>query len=128
MSSPIVGRNANVYINGSLAGYATGVTVGINVDLIKEYVLGSEAPSVLEAGNQSYPVSIDMLYVDKTNADIVKAGNAISLEVHPAGSGASNEKYVLNDVILTSWEMTVSQDGVILESVSGEAKSITLPS
>jgi hypothetical protein len=125
--SGIIGRNADIYIDGSLAGAAKGVTVGISGDLIKDYVIGGQDPNVLALGNRSYPISIDTLYVDKTYAAIVLAGAAITIEVHPAGSGGGQEKYVLNNVILNNWEKMIPQDGVVLETISGEGKTITLP-
>ena len=126
--SGIIGRNADIYINEVLAGAAKGVTVGITADLIKDYVIGDDKPNVLASGNKSFPISIDTLYVDKTYATLVLNGTAITIEVHPAGSGGGQEKYTLNNCVLNSWEKAIAQEGLILESVSGEAKSMTLPS
>ena len=127
MSTGIIGRNADIYVNDELAGAAKGVTVGISADLIKDYVIGDDKPNVLASGNKSFPVSIDTLYVDKTYATLVLNGTAITIEVHPGGSGESQGKYILSSVVLNNWEKTIPQDGIILESVSGEGKSITLP-
>jgi hypothetical protein len=124
--SGIIGRNADIYINGSLAGAAKGLTMGISVDLIKDYVIGSQDPNVLAAGNRSYPISIDTLFVDKTYATLVLNGTAITILVWPSGS-PTGEEYTLNNVVLTNWEKAISQDGVILEGISGEGKTITLP-
>ena len=125
--SSIIGRNADIYVNDVLAGAAKGVTVGITADLIKDYVIGSSDPNLLAAGNRSYPVSIDTLYVDKTYATLVLNGTPITIEVHPGGSGESQGKYVLGNVVLKNWEMVTPQDGVIVEGFSGEGKTITLP-
>ena len=125
--SGVIGRNADIYINGTLAGAAKGVTIGISVELIKYYVLGSHDPNVLEPGNRSYPVSIDLLYVDKTHASLVHLGTKIDIHVLPTGT-PPGEEYIYNDVVLTNWENSIPQDGVILETVSGEGKTITLPS
>ena len=124
--SGVIGRNADIYINGTLAGAAKGVTIGISVELIKDYVIGSQDPNVLEPGNRSYPVSIDTLYVDKTHASLVHLGTKITINVLPTGS-PPGEEYIYNDVVLTNWENSIPQDGVILETVSGEGKTITLP-
>jgi hypothetical protein len=126
--SGIIGRNADIYVDGTLAGAAKGVTIGISVDLIKDYVIGSQDPNVLVAGNRSYPVSIDTLYVDKTYAALVLAGTAITILVYPSGSPSPpSEEYTLNNVVLNNWEQVTPQDGSILEGVSGEGKTITLP-
>jgi len=125
MSSPIVGYNAVVQKDGSDIGYATGVTVGIDVDLIKEYALGSTTPQVLEAGNRSFTVSIDMMFIDDTYATDVLNGTAVSLVIRPAGTGSGLPEITLENVIFNSWELSIDQDGVIMESISGEAKSIS---
>jgi hypothetical protein len=126
--SGIIGRNADIYVNGVLAGAAKGVTLGISATAIKDYTIGGgQDPSLLAQGNRSYPVSIDFLFVDKTYAALVLAGTPITIEVHPAGSDPGNEKYTLNNVILLNWEKAIPQDGVISEGISGEGQTITLP-
>ena len=130
MSQGVIGRNADIYVNGTLAGAAKGITLGISADLIKDYTFGSgQDPNVLAQGNRSYPVSIDTLYVDKTHAALVLAGTPFTLLVYPTGSPAPpGEEYTLNNVVLNNWETAIPQDGVILEGFSGEGKTITLPS
>ncbi|RLC74260.1 MAG: hypothetical protein DRI61_16990 [Chloroflexi bacterium] len=126
MSSPIVGYNAVVKKDTTEIGYAKGVTVGIDVDLIKEYALGSNTPSVLEAGNRSFPVSIEKMYVDNTYAQDVCNGTTVDIVVQPAGQGSGKPEITIGDVVFTSWELSVTQDGVVMESLEGEGKSITL--
>lgn len=107
-------------------GYAQGLTLGVDVDLVKEYKIGSDKPEVLSAGNKSFTVSIDMMYIDESYASKVKAGTEVYLVVRPAGTGAGKEEFIINNVVFNSWEETISQDGVIMESVSGEGKSVTI--
>ena len=125
MSSPLLGKDAVIQIDSSDVGYAQGVRVGISVDLIKEYKIGSDKPEVLEDGNKSFTVSIDKMYIDKTYAEDVLNGTSVSVVIRPAGTGSGLEEITISNVILNTWEMTVTQDGVILESVSGEGKDIT---
>ena len=126
MSSPIVGYNAVVKKGDTEIGYAKGVTVGIDVDLIKEYALGDSKPQVLEAGNKSFPVSIEKMYVDNTYATDVLNGTAVNIVVQPAGQGSGKPEITVSDVVFTSWELSITQDGVVMESLEGEGKSITL--
>jgi len=125
MSSPLLGRSAVLKIDSTEVGYAQGIRVGVSADLIKEYKIGSDKPEVLESGNKTFSVSFDAMYIDKTYAEKVLNGTAVDVVIQPAGTGSGNEEITISDVVLTSWEMTVSQDGVILESVEGEGKDIT---
>ena len=125
MSSPLLGVHALVKKDTAEIGYAQGVRLAINADLIKEYKIGSQTPEVLDYGNRSFPFTIDRMYIDNEYANLVLNGTTFDLIVYPSGSGAY---YTADDCVITSWEMTISQDGVILESVSGEAKNVTYTS
>lgn len=126
MSEPVLGRNAVIRKDGVDIGYAKGVTAGIDVDLVKEFNIGSDTPAVVEPGNKSFPVSIDKMWIDSTYATDVLNGTKVEIIVLPAGSAAGKPKYTYSNVVLTSWELTVEQDGVVMESVKGEAKSLTI--
>ena len=121
---PLLGRNAVVLKDGTEIGYCEGVTVGIDVDLIKEYTLGSDKPQVLEAGNKSFSISIDHMYLDNSFANDVLNGSKVTIEIRPEGTGSGKPKITISNVVLNSWEMSIAQDGVILESVSGEGTDI----
>ena len=125
MSEPLIGRSAVVQIDSEDVGYAQGVTLSIDADLIKEYKIGDDKPAVLEAGNKTITVRIDKMYIDKTYAEKVYNGTSVSIVIRPAGSEAGNEEITVSNVVLTSFEMTVTQDGVIMERVEGEGKSVT---
>jgi len=105
-------------------GYAKGVTVGIDVALIKEYKLGDDDPAVLDDGNKSYKVNIDRMYIDSTYANDVLNGTSVTIEVQPEGSGTGKQKITLSNVIFNSWELSIEQDGVEMESISGEGKTL----
>jgi len=130
LSEGLIGREAVIKIDDTAIGVCSGVTIGIDVDLIKEYYFGdggtnTDKPKVLKAGNKSFPISAEMAYIDKTYAEKVLNGTEITLVVQPAGTGSGKEEITINNVVLTNWEMTIEQDGVILQSIEGEGKSIT---
>jgi hypothetical protein len=125
MSTPLIGRNAVVMKGATEIGYCTGVRVGIDVDLVKEFKMGSDKPAVLESGNKSFTVSIDKMYLDSTYATDVLNGTKVTIEVRPAGTGTGKPKITISNVILTGWDLTIDQDGVIMESVEGEGDNIT---
>ncbi|MCD6443645.1 hypothetical protein J7L70_01420 [Candidatus Bathyarchaeota archaeon] len=124
MSTPVLSRDASVELDGSTVGYCRGVRVGIDVELVKEYRLGSDKPAVLEAGNKSFTVDIDYMWLDSSVADKVLSGTKVAITVYPEGNASGKPKITLSNVVLTGWEFRVEQDGVILETVSGEAEDI----
>ena len=105
-------------------GFCTGVRAGIDVDLVKAYKIGSDLPAVLESGNKTFTVRVDKMYIDSTYATDVLNGTKITIEVRPSGTGTGEPKITLSNVVLTSWDLTIDQDGVILESIEGEAGSL----
>lgn len=126
MSTPIVGRNGVVKKDGAAIGYAKGVSITINVDIIKEYAFQSNKPSLVEDGNQSYKVSIDTMYVDNTYAQLVLTGNPVDIELDPAGAGTGNPKITVVDVVFTSWKLEQKQNGVVMQSLEGEGSDLQL--
>ncbi|MEM1558183.1 MAG: hypothetical protein QXG12_06285 [Thermoproteota archaeon] len=126
MSTPVIGRNAVVKKGTTEIGYATGVRCSIDVDLIKEFKIGSDKPAVLESGNKSFRVTVDKMYIDNTYATDVLNGTKVSIEIQPAGAGTGKPKITISNVVFTSWELTIDQDGVVMESVEGEGDTLAL--
>ena len=124
---PLLGRNAVILKGATEIGYCSSVTVSIDVDLVKEYAIGGanpDKPAFLASGNKSFKVSIDKMYVDGAHATDVLNGTALTIEVRPEGTGTGKPKITVSNVILNSWELSIEQDGVIMESVEGEGTSI----
>ena len=124
MSTPLIGRNAVVLMGTTEIGYCTGVRVDINVDLIKEYKMGSDKPAILDDGNKSFRVRVEKMFIDSTYATNVLNGTSVTIEVRPAGTGTGKPKITISNVVFTRWEMTANQDGVIMESVEGEGSDL----
>jgi hypothetical protein len=125
-STPILGSQAKIKKGTADIGYATGVRVSIDVDLIKEYAIGSDSPAVVAAGPKTFSIDIDKMYIDNSYATDVLNGAEVDIEVAPKGTGAGNPKITIEDVIFTGWELTIEAEGVIMESVKGEGKTLTL--
>jgi hypothetical protein len=124
---PLLGRNAVILKGATEIGYCSSVTVSIDVDLVKEYAVGGanpDKPAFLASGNKSFKVSIDKMYVDGAHATDVLNGTALTIEVRPEGTGTGKPKITVSNVILNSWELSIEQDGVIMESVEGEGTGI----
>jgi hypothetical protein len=109
-------------------GFCKSVSVGIDSDLIKEYFIGGtnpDRPAIVASGNKSFKVSIEKAFIDSAYATDVLNGSAVTITVLPQGTGTGKPQIDITDVVFTSWELSVEQDGVIMESVEGEGKSIT---
>lgn len=125
MSAPLLGVNAVVKKGTTAIGYATSVSVSMEIDIIKAYNIGSQQPVVLEAGNRSFKVSVEKMYIDNAWATDVMNGTKVSIIVQPAGAGTGKPQITLNNVVFKDWKLKVVQDGIIMESSDGEAASIT---
>ena len=121
MSTPSSGRSGDVYIAGAKVGHVKGFSASVKVEAIKDYSQDQSGPALLEAGNQSYKVDIDSMWLDNTIVNEVLAGAAVTVVL----SGASGGNITFTDVILTDWKLDKKLTGAILQSVSGEAASIT---
>ncbi len=119
-----LGREGVIKKGDTAIGSVKNVSLGASADLIKEYVWGDDEPDTLASGNKSYKISIEKLYVDKTYAEDVINGTALTIELHPEGTGAGKQKITLTGVVLNSWDYEQAQDGIIGESVGGEAKTL----
>ena len=125
MSSPIVGKDAVIQIDGEDVGYAKGITISEKRDLLKDFVLGSDEPAVLEAGNKTVSISIEKMFIDDTYLQDVLNGTKVTVVVRPAGTGSGLPELTINNVVFYSWELSIEQDGVVMESIEGEGTSIT---
>ncbi|MEM2567881.1 MAG: hypothetical protein QXH20_05335 [Candidatus Bathyarchaeia archaeon] len=119
-----LGRNAVILKGTTEIGACTNVSVSIDVDVIKEYFLGSDKPQVVEPGNKTFTVSIEKAYIDDEYVNDVLSGAKVTIEVRPEGTGTGKPKITLSNVVFTSWEMSIAQDGIIMESIDGEGTDI----
>ena len=126
MSTPLIGRNAVIQMGATTIGFATGFTSNISVDLIKEYAMGSDKASVLSAGNKSFKVSCDKMYIDNTYASQVLGGVAVDFVIAPAGTTIGKPKITIKNVVLTVWDWKADQKGIVSEKVSGEGNDFVV--
>ena len=125
MSTPVTGLDAVIQKDGDDVGYARGVTVRLDAALIKEYQIASDDPAVLKSGNKTYAVTIEKMFIDNTYATDVLNGSAVSIVVRPAGTGSGKPEITISGVVFSRWELTITQDGVVMESVEGEGINMT---
>ena len=127
-TTPIIGRTAVIKVGTTEIGYCKDVTVSIDVGLIKEYFISGtspDKPAFVASGNKSFKVSIKRAYIDNTYATDVLNGSPVTVSVLPQGAGTGKPQIDVSNVAFTGWELSIAQDGVILESIKGEGKDIT---
>jgi len=124
VSAPLIGREAVIMKGSTEIGFCKTVGVTIDASITKQYFLGSDTPDVLASGNKTFKVSIGKAYIDKTYADDVLNGTSVTIEVRPEGTGTGKQKITLSNVVLNSWKLSIEQDGIIMESIEGEGKTI----
>ena len=124
MNSPVLGKDAKIQIDSEDVGYAKNVRLGVESSLIKDYVISDTDPAILEPGNYSYTVRIEKMWIDKTYLEKVINGTKVSVVVMPEGTGTGKTQITLNNVVLNRFELNITQDGAVMESVEGEGKGI----
>ena len=121
-TTPTYAKEAEVKLGATSHGYAKSIKIGVAATLVKDYSLDSQDPALLKQGNRSYPVSIESLFIDSSKANLVLAGEPVDLDVTPDGGS----KYTVDDVVLSDWELEVTDGGALLQNVRGEGASITI--
>lgn len=125
-SVPMIGRNAVIQINTVTVGYATGFTMDLSAEKIKEYALLSDQPAIFSSGNKTIKFTMARLYIDSTYVNLFLATTAVTIVLGPAGTSLGNPKYTLAGAILDTSSIKVDQKGVVGENLAGEALSLTV--
>jgi hypothetical protein len=120
-----VGRAARIYKDGEVVGYAQSITGSATAEAVKDYSMDSEKPAFLESGHQSFKWSAKMLYVDNEFLSALLAGDKFDLAFVSTVEPYSAPYETWTDCVVLSWDKTAGMAGGILQSVSGEAASIT---
>jgi len=126
-TTPVIGRNGSITINGVEAGYIKGVTFDIDADVIKDYKFTSDLPAILESGNKSFKFSFEKMFIDTIHAAQVLAGTKMTIILGPANSTPTGQpKYTLSNAIIFHHGWRDEQAGIVIENGSGEGASLTL--
>ncbi|MGA3192663.1 MAG: hypothetical protein ABSD73_09165 [Candidatus Bathyarchaeia archaeon] len=124
MSTPLIGRNAVVqYVSGGTAttiGYAQGVTEDVTADLIKEFQLNSDHPALLAAGNKSFKIAVDRMYIDTFFAQVMYGNQVVDFVIGPAGTSVGLPKITIKNVVLIAHNIKVDQKGIVGQKITGE--------
>jgi len=107
-------------------GVAKGVTIDGARDLIKEYILGSDKPKILESGNQTFTLAIELAYIDSLWATKVLDGTKVDIAAAPKGWATGNPLIIVKRARLNAWTKEIVQDGIIAESLEGEGDDLDL--
>jgi hypothetical protein len=126
-TTPGIGRNGSITINGAEAGYIKGVTFEIDADVIKDYKFTSDVPAILESGNKSFKFSFEKMFIDTMHAAQALAGTKMTIILGPVNSTPTGQpKYTLSNAIIFHHGWRDEQAGIVIENGSGEGASLTL--
>ena len=126
MSTPVLGRNARLYKDGTVIGYGKNISVKASAELIKDYSMDSLAPAVVGAGKQTFGWSAERLYVDGSWMTLLLAGTSFDIVFQPSGSYLDTPYETWADCVVLNVERTAGETGAVLEKVDGEATSVTV--
>ena len=123
---PYSARNAVIKYGGTTIAYGRNITIGITGDIIKDWSMDALSPAILEYGNQSYPISIEHMFVDKEYANLILAGTKVSVLCMPMGTATGAAKAILcKNAVLSGVEITMTRDGgAVIEGIAGEGLSL----
>ena len=124
----LIGRNGVVTIASVAVGSLKNINVDVSAEKLKEYVMGSDLPSDLDAGNKSITFSIEKLFVDSTHINQVLNGTVVAIVFSPEGTAVGKQKYTINSAILDKVSVKQAQGGFVMHNVSGEGMSLTVGS
>jgi hypothetical protein len=126
-TTPVIGRNGSITVNGVEVGYVKGVTFDMDADVIKDYKFTSDLPAVLESGNKTFKFKFEKMYIDTTYATLVLNGTKVTILLGPANCTPTGQpKYTLSNAIIFHHGFRDEQSGIVIEDGSGEAASLTI--
>ena len=114
-----LGRNAKIYVNGTLIGYGKGFSTHATQEVDKDYSVDAAAPALLAGGNQTYTFSIKKLAVDGALLTLLLGGSTFTVIAYPAGSPTAPYE-TLTGCIITDYNKDHPEKGGIIQDVSGE--------
>lgn len=110
-------------------GWAQGLDIDYAGGVEAVYGFGSRLPKDLKEGNIDIGFTINRVHIDR---DLIgkeiepKTLPEFTIEARPFGATAGKPKITLNNAKFNDWTLTMSQDAITMDRVSGVCKSITL--
>ena len=126
MSTPLLGRNARLYKNGTVIGHGKNISVKASAELIKDYDMDSLTPQIVAPGKQSFKWTAEKFYLNGSWMTLLLAGTEFDIVFQPAGAYQSAPYEEWTDCVVLSREATAGETGGIIEKVEGEAKAVTV--
>ena len=127
MSTPSLGRNARLLKSGTPIGYCKNISVKAQAEIIKDYSMDALTPAVSGAGKQTFTWSAERLFTDKTYIGLLLAGTKFDLFFGPDGTPTTTRNETWVNCTIQSCERKGGESGALLETISGEAESVTPP-
>ena len=96
-------------------------------EIIKDYSMDALTPAVSGAGKQTFTWSAEGLFTDKTYITLLLAGTKFDLVFGPDGTATTIKNETRANYTILSCERKGGESGDLLESIIGEAESVTPP-
>ena len=126
MSTPLLGRNARLYKDGTVIGYGKNISVKASAELIKDYSMDSLTPAIVAPGKQAFNWSAEKFYLDGSWMTLLLNGTEFDIVFAPTGDDETPPYETWSDCIVLNVERIAGETGGILEKVDGEAKSVAV--
>ena len=126
MSTPLLGRNARLYKDGTVIGYGKNISVKASAELIKDYSMDSLTPAIVAPGKHTFNWSAEKFYLDGSWMTLLLNGTEFDIVFAPTGDDETPPYETWSDCVVLKVERTAGETGAVLEKVDGEAKSVTV--
>ena len=126
MSTPLLGRNARLYKDGTVIGYGKNISVKASAELIKDYSMDSLTPAIVAPGKQTFNWNAEKFYLDGSWMTLLLNGTEFDIVFAPTGDDETPPYETWSDCVVLNVERTAAETGGILEKVDGEAKSVAV--
>ncbi len=128
LGGPVLGKTCVVEIGTTKVAKGRNFSLGITQELIKEYSMDQVSPEILDLGDQTYPFTIERMWVDSSyiNLFINQTVTGCTIDFYPAGTATSQDKYTLANCLFSRWNLSADRQGAELERIEGEGKTLTV--
>jgi hypothetical protein len=119
MSTPFKPLKAKIKLGTTEIGIGDINTSSLNfsLDVDEHYGLGDEGKPKLVKGNKHFTGRLNKIYVDKTYAEKVLAGDAMDMVFYPEGTTQGKQTVTVKNAILRVWDYRMDRDAIVAEGV-----------
>lgn len=126
MSTPMLGRIARLYKNGTVIGHGKNISVKAAAELIKDYDMDSLTPAIVAPGKQSFKWTAEKFYLNGSWMTLILAGTPFDIVFQPTGTYKTAPYEEWTGCVVLSVERTAGEAGGLIEKIEGEATAVSV--